>query len=264
MVRKWGGSLKNNKEACEDAAAIQEDTLEALERIRMQAAETESLGVTTLEELHEQRRQMDRIMEDGDRVKDQLKTTEQLQNKMSRWALNFNKKAAKKEVKEAALANKLKAEVRAERDTNVASSGTLGTVESTGSASVVPKHKSAYVVKRKKKNNKNVQPATNKGVAYGVTNVDEETNEDLNRLAETDAVIDRHLSGVGAQLDGLLELTKEMNTEIKAHDRKLDDVSKQVEEVNVKQKVVNSRARRFLTGKKREDADKQFTLFGIN
>jgi len=282
MGRRWGSQVNknnqvnNNKAAIEDAAAIQHETLEAIERMRQQASEAETIGVTTLAELQEQRRQLDRVMEENERVAAGLDKTTQLQDKMSRWALNFNRGAAKRDVQIAEEAERQRKELYEERmqkrlsdnssPTPPSSSSTVDTVESTESGPVITKHgQSAFVIKRKK--NKNANAAKAKGLTYGLDKkgLDDETGKDLDRLADTDAVIDDHLEELGDQLDGLLDLTKCMNAEVKVQNRQLNEVDSQVDRNNQKQKIVNGRARRFLDGKKKENADTELKpkLWGI-
>ena len=89
--------LNSDAKVIQEASTIQQDTRAAIQRIQQRTTETQELGATTLEELQEQREQLHRIQDEGQRIEGQLKTAEKLQNRLSRWSLNFNRGAARRQ-----------------------------------------------------------------------------------------------------------------------------------------------------------------------
>lgn len=277
---------ENNQRALQDAATIQQDTLEALSRIQIQAAETELTGMTTLAELQQHREQMDRILQDGDRLHDQLDTTQQLQNKFGRWAWKRTDLAARKELEAAKSLQKKKEKKQKKRDSRIAEAAGIATATTSESSSPTKSLKTSSSVKsplKKKKNRKKNKKWKNKrqvedessesysndddkGLLYGMndaTATDNAYGKEIQNLADTDAVIDTEIDNINSQLDTLLELSKTVNLESKRQDCTLEEITKQMEDANDKQAIANSRARRFLTGNKRSEYDKKFSLFGI-
>jgi len=278
--------ISDNRRAVQDAAAIQEDTLEALRRIEQQASEAEAAGVTTLAELQEHREKMDRILKEGDRLHDQLDTTHKLQNRLGRWGLKFNnRKAAQREVDKAKSSIKAKEVAAIEREIKIAptvesmsppSSAASNNSSGTNNGVVITPHSKN---KKKKKIAKGVSALNDgkgsKALLYG-TSVENSKNgsakcacgddecvcDDLQKLGETDVAIEKHLDGIGTQLDGLLTLSKTIDSETRRQDRTIGEIERQIDDAKDKQAVANSRARRFLTGQKRQEYEKNFTLFG--
>lgn len=248
-------SIQSRQEAYAHAADLQRATLDALERTRQQAAETETVGVTTLAELHQQRQQLADIMKAGDRVHSELDKAEQLQNRLSRWGLKFNRRAARKEA-EAQRKSLEKAEVaQKEREARLAAS----------SASSPTTERRSLVVKRHGKKKKAKQVADDRPAPKGLLEgLDKETaaDENVQQLVDTDAIIEEQMTGLGAQLDQLLTLSNAMGSEAKSHDRALEEVDQQMQQANHKQQVINNRARRFLTGRVRQEHERNFVLFG--
>jgi hypothetical protein len=78
-----------NQKVLSDAADVQDKTKQSVLRIQKQAAETESIGAATLEELRRQGNQMDEINTDLDNVSAKLDVSAGLQDKFDRWAGNW-------------------------------------------------------------------------------------------------------------------------------------------------------------------------------
>lgn len=78
-----------NQKVLNDASEIQDKTKQSILRIQKQAAETESIGSATLEELRRQGNQMDEINTDLDNVSAKLDISSGLQDKFDRWAGNW-------------------------------------------------------------------------------------------------------------------------------------------------------------------------------
>lgn len=259
----------DNKRALDDAAAIQKETLAALDRIQMQATETESVGITTLAELQEHREKMDRILKEGDRLHDQLDTTKKLQNKFQRWNLSFgNLRKANREAAGVKASLRKKDDIKRERQIRL--SATVEESESSSAGSRTPPQSSSLVVKRSKRRDKKKkkkkqapeQAPTQRGLLDGIETTDNPYRDELHNLADADAVIDTKLDGIDSQLDTLLGLSKNIHAETKRQNAAVDEITNQIESASDKQAVANSRARRFLTGRKRNEYEKKRTLFG--
>jgi hypothetical protein len=78
-----------NLQKLKEADEIQQKTKEAVERITRQAAATEEIAITSLEELRKQGQQMDEINKDLEDVSSKLDTSQALQNRFDRWAGNW-------------------------------------------------------------------------------------------------------------------------------------------------------------------------------
>ena len=265
--------LNNSSQACQQAAEIQQETLEAVQRIQLRAAETEAVGITSLAELQAHREKVETILSAGDRLHEQLDTAETLQNRFGRWNLQFNRRAAKRDTKQELKALEKKELAKEERSLRIsmASSDAInknGSLTSSASSSlsstptstpVRVKHTSSLVKSRPKKKQP-VGDSGPKGLLYGLDPTGHENEQELRELAGTDQIIDKELDKVSSQLDGLLNMTKTMKTEIATQDVAMEEVSKTLVKADYKAKVVNDRGRRFLTGKPRRELDKSRVL----
>jgi hypothetical protein len=268
-------NINSNRLALEQASDIQRDTLSAVRRIQLQASETESVGITTLEELQLQREKLDGILKAGDRLHEQLDTADRLQNRFGRWSLSLNsRRAAAKDAKKSIKDQKAKAKVEEERSLRIsASMGSTGSTSassygsssspSPGSEPVRVKHTSSLVKSRPKKNSKKpttCDDATPKGLLYGIDASGHENEGELNGLADADRAIDKELDTVSKQLEGLLGMSRAMGSEIKTQNSAMDEVESTLAKADYKSRVVNERGRRFLAGKPRAELDKKRAL----
>jgi len=80
---------QKNLSMLKEADSIQDKTLEALQRAQRDAAETEGLGIETLQELGKQGDQMDTIDTEVDRAHHKLETSSRLQKQFERWTGNI-------------------------------------------------------------------------------------------------------------------------------------------------------------------------------
>jgi hypothetical protein len=263
----------NNRLALEQAADIQQDTLSAVRRIQLQASETESIGITTLEELQLQREKLDGILKAGDRLHEQLDTADRLQNRFGRWSLSLNsRRAAAKDAKKSIKDQKAKAKMEEERSLRISASmgstgstsaSSYGSSSGSGSEPVRVKHTSSLVKSRPKKNSKKpttCDDATPKGLLYGIDASGHENEGELNGLADADRAIDKELDTVSKQLEGLLGMSRAMGSEIRTQNSAMDEVETTLAKADYKSRVVNERGRRFLAGKPRAELDKKRAL----
>lgn len=101
-----------NLQKLAEANDVQDKTQEAIWRIQRQAAETESLGAATLEELRKQSQQIDDITAQVETVSTKLDQSQQLQNRFDLWAGNWlgGKKAVAIQEANAEIAARVAAE----------------------------------------------------------------------------------------------------------------------------------------------------------
>jgi hypothetical protein len=84
-----------NMQVLQDTTNIQDKTKEAVGRIQKQAAESELIGIHTLEEMRKQGQQMDNINGQVLSTNEKLDKAEALQNRFERWHWGGTKKIAK-------------------------------------------------------------------------------------------------------------------------------------------------------------------------
>jgi hypothetical protein len=267
----------NNRLALQQASDIQQDTLSAVRRIQLQASETESVGITTLEELQLQRETLDGILKAGDRLHGQLDTAEKLQNRFGRWSLSLSggRRAAAKDAKKSIKEQKAKAKLEEERSlrisasmgstTSTSASSSYGSLSSSSEQPVRVKHTSSLVKSRPKKAGRShkattCDDGTPKGLLYGIDASGHENEGELNDLADADRAIDQELDAVSKQLEGLLGMSRAMGSEIRTQNSAMDEVESTLVKADYKSRVVNERGRRFLAGKPRAELDKQRAL----
>jgi len=238
---------------------MQQDTKKSIERIKRQMADTHEVGATTLAELEEQRRQVERIQSEGDRAEEQLKTTERLQNKLSRWSLSFNGRAARKKANEARKHEEKQEQIKEERKERLRIEEEE---ESANNVEIAPHGKKKRETRRKK-NKKGEEPksklkaSNQKSLLYGSKAGNSPMDPELRQLEDDDREINEDLDDVGNQLDELMDMAKAMGNEAESHGRGLDDFTEQMSDINHKQRVANNRTGRFLTGKVRRDYEKE-------
>ena len=248
--------LHSDKETLEEASDIQRRTKDSIERIQQNAAATKEVGITTLEELETQRRTLERIQLEGDRTENNLKTAERLQNKLSRWSLAFNRKAARKTAEKARDHEEEMEQKKVERNQRLEPEQAPSVEEEV----IITKHgKGKKEMRKSKKKKKDSEtPARAKG-PKSHQRLYSGDDSDLQKLDEEDQEINEGLDVIGSQLDEIMNMAEAMGSETKAHGRGLDDVTDQMTEMNHQQRVVNNRTGRFLSGKIRREYEKEGT-----
>jgi len=260
----------DNKRACDDAKQIQQETIEALIRTKQQAADAELAGITTLEGLNAHREKLDQIMASGDRLHEALTKTENLQNRLGRWGLKSTWRGARKEVEAERSLRERQNSAKAEREERICkpdsqtTQATIDTVDSSSGSDVVitKKKKKGWALTKRRSSKEKPKEAAKTDLMVGISD-DDPLRDDFEEMAATDKVVDGHLDDVNDQLDVLLQLSNTIKSETARQDLAIEEVQKQMDTANEKQKIANSRARRFMTGKLRSEHDKQKTLFGV-
>jgi hypothetical protein len=271
MTRETGTS---NSRVLQQAAEIQQETIGALQRIQDQAAETESMGMTTLEELQLNREKLDNVLEEGDRLHMHLETTERLQNRFSRWNFKFsNRRAAVRDARKTLQGREAKAKAEEERSLRIsASSGSTGStsvsssdgssISRDSSSPVRVKHTSSLVKSRPKKIRRQLPTCDNgpRDLLYGIQAKGHRNEDELWELADVDKLIDTELDKVSLQVERLLDMSRTIGAELKAQDAALDEVQSSLANADYKARVANERGRRLLTGTPRRELDRMRLL----
>jgi len=216
---------------------IQNQTQKTLDRILRQAGETEEVGRLALTSLEAHDKQLDTILDETARTRETLKKTDKLQNKFSRWSLNFgDRRRAKKAVRKQKLHRSRKEKVcrdfrikkrddkavllnkeNKERDILL---GTLA--DKTENEPTIPEIKS----------NKHC-------VESALSLKDEKSLQDIAITEES--IIEPALDALGEQLDGLMSLSLSMNEAINKEGDKLNMAEKKLNKVRDSLDVANFR-----------------------
>ena len=94
-------TLNSDKEALEEAAKLQSKSKDALHRLQQDLEQTQQAGAMTLDDLYAQRRKLEGIESQGDRLHETLDETEKLQRKLGTWFGGFGAGTSKKKKVEA-------------------------------------------------------------------------------------------------------------------------------------------------------------------
>ena len=217
-------TLNSDKEALEEAAKLQSKSKDALHRLQQDLEQTQQAGAMTLDDLYAQRRKLEGIESQGDRLHETLDETEKLQRKLGTWFGGFGAGTSKKKKVEATPDQK-------ENNQN----------DSTD------KKKKWKFRKSSKKSEKSDGPVLNvrKGLLEG-EDIPLEHKDELNALARGDEELDAQMDLIGNQLKNILDMTQEIGTESKNHGQRLDKVNTQIADANQRQKKANKKARRLL------------------
>lgn len=234
------------QDALVDAAGIQQETLASVQRMQAQAAQSEDVGNLTLEQLERQRAKIDATMVEGDRLHQNLDATEKLQNRLSRWALRFNRGRAVRESKFERDQEKRKKDNAEKRTARM--NEPLKGAKNDLTPVTITKKKNGRVRKNRKEEKENDRTVEHRkdGVTFGVSSEGGEYDDEIHHLAQTDKGIDEGLDAVGSQLDRLLHMSNTIESEVTSQNKGIDAMQEQMEEAHLKQKIINKRSRRFL------------------
>lgn len=207
----------------------------AMNRIQVQTEETKEVASMTLEELREQRRQMELIELHSHSVVEKLNHTERLLNSFDRWSLKLRgKKRAKKEAKVIQAAAKAKSrENTMIRSTDPA----VATIKHENKAPRYPERKKEVLIKVTSVNCEDHK------------SMDEDDMAGLYRIEQNDKELDDILDLIDASLDGIKNLCLDMNKEVYFQNKNLESANETLERANKKQTVAIARIRGNLKGR---------------
>jgi hypothetical protein len=260
----------DNEHALDETSRVQRQTKAAIARMRRQADETRQVGESTLEQLHEQRKTVNRMNDETDRLHNNLDRTEKLQNKLSRWTLTFNRRKAERQVQKEVDASKVEQQ-RQSRDTRDGRSNLESRLEKAREKkelnavmasvdniddeelsanpaagnqvdwAVVPETSRSHGPSHRK--NKKSQRSSKKSSAQNTHRLEE--------IEAEDQEIESALDGVGDQLDALLGLANQHAEELRTQTPALNQVYDSVESAHQRQAVATKRTKGFFTGRGR-------------
>jgi hypothetical protein len=253
----------NNRQIIEDAREIQESTKAALTRIQQHVAITEEVGMSTLEELEDQKHRRKQTLVDIQNVNAHAKKTNRLIGRFDVWAGNwagFKKTDAKMEASEtlAALQRDLKrSAIERERSTKSTAVGgrgfDLNQLKKNVRPGSISKRKSPLPPCQTTTNHQHGgSPAAAAAAAAAVApeELDEESKAGLEMLERTDKeIIDSMLDEVAASLDRLDTMSNSMLQEIKSQKIESNEVERQLHKAVKRKTFSNARIKNVLTGK---------------
>ena len=267
-------TLKDDQAVLHDGLRLQGHTRAAIARMKQQTQETHDIGLATLTELHNQRETMMHISNQTDRLHSGLAKTEQLQNKLSRWTLTFQRQRATKLVRREKQEERRHEERRAKFQSNKPITAKQELQRRLAQAQERHDNKQARenlqnllidIVDKDKATpstapswepqSKNSAQQT-RSVGHPVPSNKVSTsnkqqhcqNQDpLAELQAQDEEIEEALDGLGHQIEALLDLAKAQRQEVTSQQPLLTLVQDEMETAVDKQKVANYRALGFLT-----------------
>ena len=243
----------NNNEALEDAASIQASTLEILERLQLDLAETELVAFETQKQLSDQGEQAKRILQETGRVQSGVEKSNQLFNKLGRLGLRFRT--------ETKARNDIQKIYRPKNTSTTESQqgNRRSATDSRSESRVEPKQRS--IKSSGKKRITEEVPHRHKTLLEEMGDIEgNEHRDELQSLADTDKVIDSHLDQIDSQLDGLINISRSVQDRTEIQSKQLEEIGRCMDEIDHEQKVVNHRARRFMDGKLRKKCKVQDTI----
>ena len=222
-------SIGSNKEALMVSADAQQKTKDALTRIQADLAHSQEQGAMTLEDLYAQRRQLEGIQGEADRLHDKLDETDKLQRKLGTW---FGGMGKKKKKFQRTKPEDLQKENQVQE-----------------SASNTDKKKWRPFSKKSTKQAEKEDPfpelIAKKGL-LGDNTIEGEHREELEALARGDEEINAQLDTIGNQLSDLVRMSEQIGAETKTQGRMLNTVDTQLSEAEARQKKAIKKTKKLL------------------
>lgn len=282
----------NNQEALAATRNVQSQTLQAVQRMQVQAAESQAIGHATIEQLQEQDGRMNRTLNATSKLKDSLNKASKLQDRFGMLSLQFGtKKQAKKLVKQENKFNgkeekeevqpktfkrrgprpKKNAPGKMEAESIAASSfNTNSSMDSIVQASVRESHDMTHQVDRAelfagakskpqkmKKHQRDYghNNSNNKSQQQQQPLTDQERHE-LSAIAADDQAVDAGLDVLGTQVESLLTLSQTMGDTASQQTKKLSSIHADMDKAHAQQQRVNQRAKLFTLNRKQKQKEK--------
>lgn len=235
--------IHNDKEALDEITGTQQQNADALRRIQQQLEETTQVGNMTLEDLYEQRRQIEAIADHGDRLHDNLDETEELTNKLKSFVHYYFLPGGGLIPKMGSSGKMLTVDppAVATSNTNDDNDGYQQGAKPKWKLSV------AYHKKRQHEKQRVFQSKERQAVvAKDDISPHHEYKKEFDAIADADEELDRQLDAIGAQLDGLVLAAEEMGAEIKAQEQGLQHIRGQVVDADYRQQELNQQTRHLI------------------
>jgi hypothetical protein len=263
----------SNAAALQATRDLQQKSIDALHRIQSQAAETQAIGLETMQQLDEQDQRMDSAMESTKRLRDNLKKASKLQDRFGFLSLQMgNKKTAKKQ---------LKAEETFR--TGGSSNGTdtapkfkrRGPRTKKEPLAVDASHISMDdVVAQTSKQSRELQQQVDRNELFADakpkatetqtaksrrapspsddTPLTEQERRELREIEADDKAVDVGLDILGNQMEHLLGMAKDMGETVQQQNAKLGEIDKGLSKADDRSKQVNQRAKLFTMNRRQK------------
>mmetsp|Transcript_12170 Transcript_12170/g.37466 ORF Transcript_12170/g.37466 Transcript_12170/m.37466 type:complete len:412 (-) Transcript_12170:63-1298(-) len=257
-ARRFAPGSKSDGAAESDVAAVQDETLSAVGRMRRQLTGTQEIANATSDTLRAQDEQLHGITRDLDRANSSLKEADKRLDSLESWRI-FGGKSKKKGRKAEKLTRRA-----AERDGAAAASpeagkklssrgSTLDSIdEAPGSGRRLLRRSSSTAGKdlgdrrlssSSMEGGRRLSRRGSSNVTMGLEGRDDEEKAALQRIAARDEEVNRGLDDLDGLLDALGNQAKAMNTHVRRQSKKLDDVRDELHDAEVGTARVNARAR---------------------
>lgn len=282
----------SNAEALQATRDLQKKSLDALERIQNQAAETQAIGLETMDQLDQQGQRMDSALNATKELNDQLGKASKLQDRFGFLSMQFaNKAAAKSQVKteekfrtgksskkekkskqknsddttstEAPKfkrrgARPKKGAVQEEKPVSMDDLVSSTTKKSNDLKNEVDRNELFAGAKPKNKPMRAGKRADKRKQQPPVkdTPMTDLERRDLAEIEADDKAVDAGLDILGNQVESLLQISKGMGETVQLQNGKLDDIDKGLTKADNKSKQVNQRAKLFTLNRRQKRKEK--------
>jgi hypothetical protein len=241
-----------NRAVLKETVETQKLTLEALERIQRQAAETQAVGNMTLATLDDQDQRVDRVVKGSSKLNENLDKTEKLQNRFAFWSLEFNRRTAQRQVKREQKEEKkdqdkpkpsFKRRTRPKKAQEAVTPNEIVHISDKEELHVPEKEE--LFSGRKEEQDPEPTRTAGSSAKDATDPLSDHDRRILDRIEDSDKALEPALDAVGKQLDSILALSKALGEASETQACKIDTVQDQLEKADYKQKVVNHRHRLF-------------------
>ncbi|CAB9496290.1 expressed unknown protein [Seminavis robusta] len=233
--------LSNDKDALKASTDIQQRSKDALSRIQHDLEETQQTGAMTLDDLDAQRRKMDGVDHQADRLHDQLDETAYLQSKLGSW---FGGKRKKKN------SNSTSNSSNKDRESPEQAKNDLIDSSNTNANSKNKKSGKWKFGRSSKKSSVHEDPT----ISVTIGSLDKETalyrgehKDEMRALAQGDHEIDAQMDMIGNQLGNLLTMAQEIGSETKHQQQRIERVDNRVADAQERQRKANKKTKKFLS-----------------
>ncbi|CAB9496849.1 expressed unknown protein [Seminavis robusta] len=226
-------NIETDKQALDEAAALQAKSKEAAKRMQQKLHETEEMGAMTLEDLYERRRQLESIEQEGNRLDETLEETQELHKKLGGLFSVFQRALPNVGGKGAAsLPDEPNTIFKKGKDTT--------------SANAEGSKKRWKLRVTKKKNKDKNQKLQSSIMPDDPALIPSEHADQMRTLEKGDNELDDELDEIGMQLDNMMRMAQEIGAESHDQGKQIRKVRHQLAGTEIRQQAVNEKARRML------------------
>lgn len=225
--------IHTDEQALKEAADLQSKSKDAAVRMQQRLQETQDMGVTTLEELYERRRQLEAIEAETDRMHHTLDETEEMQTKLGGW-FSFDWLLPSHKT------------MRSVEEHTAIGVGTSSNNEPTSTRNPKKLWKKLHLTRRPNNEKVAVEPEAPKGLLDGVDVEKSDYKEELKALDRRDKELDNHLDTIGLQLEHLTAMAEEIGQETNRQTDQMGNLKDNMIDVHFRQYEAIDRTKQFL------------------